>query len=47
MPNGSTIVCMVDRHYVTDFDSGLYNKETHQWHPDVRNTAGVVICISA
>lgn len=44
---GNGIVCMVDHHYVRDFDAGLYNTATHRWHPSVTGAAQAVICVSA
>lgn len=44
---GNGITCMVDQHYVTEFDAGLYDTNLHQWHPNVRGASGAVICVSA
>ena len=44
---GNGIVCMVDSHFLADFDAGLYNTTTHLWHPSVRGAGQAIICVSA
>ena len=41
------IVCMVDQHYLADFDAGLYDTTTHLWDASVRGAGQAVICVSA
>ena len=50
----NSIICMVDQHYVTEFDTYnpvtkkyLYDRVTHLWDPSVRGAGQAVICVSA